>query len=117
MEWCVSQLSGSSTQWRVDQLLSCGRWPAFGIGLSTMVNLLDPGTVMLGGIYASLEPWLRPWLLEELGERAITQPWSPVRVLTARLGPDAGVRGAAGTAIRNVLADPAAVLPAAAAQR
>jgi hypothetical protein len=72
---------------------------------------------MLGGIYASLEPWLRPWLLEELGERAITQPWSPVRVLTARLGPDAGVRGAAGTAIRNVLADPAAVLPAGAAQR
>jgi predicted NBD/HSP70 family sugar kinase len=99
----------------VEAMQQAGR--ALGIGLSTMVNLLDPGTVMLGGIYASLEPWLRPWLLEELGERAITQPWSPVRVLTARLGPDAGVRGAAGTAIRNVLADPAAVLPAGVAQR
>jgi predicted NBD/HSP70 family sugar kinase len=98
----------------VKALQQAGR--ALGIGLSTMVNLLDPGAVMLGGIYASLEPWLRPWLLEELGERAITQPWSPVRVLAARLGPDAGVRGAAGRAIRNVLADPAAVLPGGAAQ-
>jgi predicted NBD/HSP70 family sugar kinase len=87
---------------------------ALGTGLSAVVNVVDPSTVVLGGLYAALEPWLRKPLLEELRERAIAQPWSPVRVLASRLGPDAGVRGAAGAVVRRVLADPAAVLRAAA---
>jgi hypothetical protein len=37
-----------------------------------------------------------------------------VRVLASRLGPDAAVRGAAGAVVREVLADPSAVLAAAA---
>ena len=87
---------------------------ALGLGVSAMVNVVDPGTVVLGGLYASLAPWLRGPLLEELDERAVTHSWSPVGVLASRLGPDAAVRGAAGAVVRGVLADPAAVLPAAA---
>jgi predicted NBD/HSP70 family sugar kinase len=87
---------------------------ALGLGVSAMVNVVDPGTVVLGGLYASLAPWLREPLLEELRERAITHSWSPVRVLASRLGPDAAVRGAAGAVVREVLADPSAVLAAAA---
>src|SRR4029453_1698163 len=73
---------------------SAGR--ALGIGLSATVNIVDPSTVVLGGLYAALEPWLSKPLLEELGERAIALGWSPVRLLASRLGPDAAVRGAAG---------------------
>jgi predicted NBD/HSP70 family sugar kinase len=82
---------------------------ALGIGVSAMANLVDPSTVLLGGLYAALEPWLRTPLLAELRERVISQPWSPVRVLAGRLGPDAAVRGAAGAVVREVLSNPVAV--------
>ena len=89
---------------------SAGR--ALGIGLSATVNVVDPSTVVLGGLYAALEPWLRGPLLEELSERAITHRWSPVRLLASRLGPDAAVRGAAGVVVKRVLSEPAAVFRA-----
>jgi predicted NBD/HSP70 family sugar kinase len=86
---------------------SAGR--ALGIGLSATVNIVDPSAVVLGGLYAALEPWLRRPLLEELRERAITHRWSPAQVLASRLGPDAAVRGAAGAVVKRVLSEPAAV--------
>jgi predicted NBD/HSP70 family sugar kinase len=90
---------------------SAGR--ALGIGVAAMVNVVDPSTVLLGGLYASLEPWLRKPLQEELRERVISQSWAPVRVLASSLGPDAAVRGAAGAVIREVLSNPTAVRAAA----
>jgi predicted NBD/HSP70 family sugar kinase len=90
---------------------SAGR--ALGIGVAAMVNVVDPSTVLLGGLYASLEPWLRKPLQEELRERVISQSWAPVRVLAGTLGPDAAVRGAAGAVIREVLSNPTAVRAAA----
>jgi predicted NBD/HSP70 family sugar kinase len=84
---------------------SAGR--ALGIGLSATVNVVDPSTVVLGGLYAALEPWLSKPLQEELRERAIALGWSPVRLLASRLGPDAAVRGAAGAVVKRVLSEPA----------
>jgi predicted NBD/HSP70 family sugar kinase len=86
---------------------SAGR--ALGIGLSATVNIVDPSTVVLGGLYAALEPWLSKPLLEELRERAIALGWSPVRLLASRLGPDAAVRGAAGAVVKRVLSEPEGV--------
>ena len=85
---------------------SAGR--ALGMGLAATANIVDPGTVILGGLYAALEPWLCKPLLEELRERAITYRWSPVQLLASRLGPDAAVRGAAGAVVKRVLSEPAA---------
>jgi predicted NBD/HSP70 family sugar kinase len=86
---------------------------ALGLGVAATVNVVDPGTVVLGGLYAWLEPWLRAPLLEELRERVISQSWTPVRVLASRLGPDAAVRGAAGAVVRQVLSNPTAARVAA----
>jgi predicted NBD/HSP70 family sugar kinase len=85
---------------------------ALGAGIAAAVNVVDPSTVVLGGLYAWLEPWLREPLADELGARVIAQRWAPVRVLASHLGPDAAVRGAAGLVVRRVLADPAALLRA-----
>jgi predicted NBD/HSP70 family sugar kinase len=90
---------------------SAGR--ALGIGVAATVNVVDPSAVVLGGLYASLEPWLRKPLQAELRERVISQSWAPVRVLASSLGPDAAVRGAAGAVVRDVLSNPTAVLRAA----
>jgi predicted NBD/HSP70 family sugar kinase len=81
-----------------------------GVAVAALVNLVDPSTVVLGGLYTLLAPWLREPFSEELAERVVAQRWSPVRVLASRLGPDAAVRGAAGTVVKEILAHPAAVL-------
>ncbi|WP_433271899.1 ROK family protein [Actinosynnema sp. CS-041913] len=77
-----------------------------GVALAGAVNLLDLPTVVLGGTYARLEPWLRGPLLAELEHRVVGSAWSPVRVVASPLASDAAMRGAAGTAIRAILADP-----------
>jgi predicted NBD/HSP70 family sugar kinase len=86
---------------------------ALGIGVAAGVNLVDVPTVVLGGLYTLLEPWLRAPFSEELRARVIGRRGSGPRVLASRLGPDAAVRGAAGAVVREILANPAAVLGAA----
>ncbi|TCO44254.1 putative NBD/HSP70 family sugar kinase [Actinocrispum wychmicini] len=80
------------------------RW--LGTALSNVVNLLDVPTIVLGGTYAVLEPWLREVLQEELDLRVISADWSQVRILRSTLGTEAAVRGAASSAVRAIVADP-----------
>src|SRR5690606_41712234 len=51
---------------------------ALGVTIAGVVNLLDVDTVVLGGVYAPLAPWLRPPLEAETAGRVITQPQTPV---------------------------------------
>jgi predicted NBD/HSP70 family sugar kinase len=92
----------------IEAIEAAGR--ALGIAVAAAVNLLAPSTVVLGGLYTLLDPWLHAPLEAELRERVIRYRWSPVRVLPSRLGPAAAVRGAAGAVVREVLSNPAAVL-------
>ncbi|MCD0451071.1 ROK family transcriptional regulator [Actinocorallia sp. API 0066] len=90
----------------LDACARAGR--ALGIALSSAVNLLDPGTIVLGGCYTPLFRWLSPPLCEVLAERLATlRPDLPVLVPSAT-GPDAAVLGAAGQVLQRVIADPAA---------
>jgi predicted NBD/HSP70 family sugar kinase len=84
-----------------------GAGRALGIAAATVVNLLDIDTVVLGGSYAALEPWLRGPVRRELGQRVLTAHWSPLTVRASALGTDATVVGAAGSVVRDILADPA----------
>jgi predicted NBD/HSP70 family sugar kinase len=79
---------------------------ALGIALTGAVNLLDPGSVVLGGALAGLAPWLLPSLEAEL-DRRTAGPACPVSV--SRLGPEGPLLGAAHSVVRAVLDDPAAV--------
>ena len=83
---------------------------ALGMAVATVVNLLDVKTIVLGGSYASLLPWLRDGIAAEAGRRVLTAAWSPVVLRAAALGPDAAMRGAAGSIIRALLDNPAAWL-------
>ncbi|OQO93818.1 sugar kinase [Saccharomonospora piscinae] len=83
---------------------SAGR--LLGTALSSAVNLLDVPTVVLGGTYARLHPWLADPLTDELGTRVLSARWHPVEVRASVLGADAAVRGAATTALRTILTDP-----------
>lgn len=85
-------------------LAEAGR--ALGVAVACVVNLLDLDTVVLGGGYALLTPWLRPPLLAEVSRLVLTAGWSPVTVRPSALGPEAAVVGAAGSVVRRIVADP-----------
>jgi len=83
---------------------STARW--LGIGLSTVINVLDVPTVVLGGSYARIAPWLGEPLRAELDRRVVSAAWTPVRVVPSALGTEAAVSGAAGAVVRAIIADP-----------
>jgi predicted NBD/HSP70 family sugar kinase len=83
---------------------------ALGVAVAGVVNLLDVDTVVLGGSYALLAPWLAGPVEQEIAARVLTAGWSPVAVRASRLGTEATVVGAAGSVVRAVRNDPAAWL-------
>ncbi|MFF5181494.1 ROK family protein [Micromonospora sp. NPDC000316] len=80
---------------------------ALGVAVASVVNLLDLDTVVLGGGYAPLAPWLCPPVLAEIAGRVLTAAWSPVTVRPSILGPEAAVVGAAGSVVRHIVGRPA----------
>ena len=87
---------------------------ALGLALAGVVNLLDVDTVVLGGSYAPLVPWLRDGIAAELRRHVLTAELAPITLRAAALGADAAMRGAADSVLRGVLDNPAAWLSSAA---
>ena len=81
---------------------SAGR--ALGVGLASVLNVLDVPVVVLGGIYAPLLGAIRPALRAELRVRAL-QPEAP-RVVGSAHGTAAAARGAAAVVLDEVQRDP-----------
>jgi predicted NBD/HSP70 family sugar kinase len=79
---------------------------AIGSALADVVNVLDADTIVLGGLYATLAPWLAEPLEDNLAEQVVASTWRPVEVRASKLGPDAAVRGAAAWIVQRVLAAP-----------
>jgi predicted NBD/HSP70 family sugar kinase len=101
-------LAESGNRRALDAVADAGT--ALGTGIAAVINLLDIGTVVLGGVYAALAPWLAGPVDDVVRRRVLGAPWSPVRVAASRLGGEAAVRGAATTVVRDVITDPAAHL-------
>jgi predicted NBD/HSP70 family sugar kinase len=83
---------------------------ALGVALAGVLNLLDVDTVVLGGGYARLAPWLAPAVTREVRARVLAVGAREVSVVPGRLAADAAVLGAADSVVRAVIADPAAHL-------
>ena len=94
----------------VRAVAEAGHW--LGIALAGVVNVLDVPTIVLGGRYATLQPWLAEPVTAELGTRVLGAAWHPVRVLASTVGPYAAVRGAATAVVRAIRTDPTAFVPA-----
>jgi len=70
-----------------------------GVGIATLVNLLNPEVVVLcGGVIAAGEPLFEP-IRETVKKRAFDVPASRAQIVPSELGDDAGVIGAAGVAL------------------
>lgn len=81
---------------------------ALGIAVSTVVDVLDPDVVVLGGSFAGLGAWLVEPIRRELAARTLGRG-SVCRVEVSTLGAEAPLRGAAHLAVERLFADPALV--------
>jgi predicted NBD/HSP70 family sugar kinase len=82
---------------------------SLGVGVAALVNLFDVDTVVLGGVFAPLFPWIDEPLRAVVRRRVLSAPWAPLNLTASRLGRDAAVIGAARAPQRDLLADPLAL--------
>ncbi len=75
---------------------------ALGVALANFVNLVDVETVVLGGIYAPLAPWLTDAVVGQLRSRVLASAWEDARVGVASGGAHAAMTGAALVVLRAV---------------
>ncbi|HEX3005872.1 MAG TPA: ROK family transcriptional regulator [Angustibacter sp.] len=95
-------------------LRDVGRY--LGMGLGSVVNVLNPEVIVLGGIFRALYPAVRQDTLEALTAVALEAPREQVKVVVPQLAGDAVLVGAAERAFEALLADPAGVLAVACRQ-
>ena len=88
----------------IQALSDAGR--ILGATIAAAVNVVAPNTIVLGGMFAQLYPWLSGPLKDELEKRSYLARHSEVAVVRSDLGPLAAARGAATLALRAVCADP-----------
>lgn len=83
---------------------------ALGTALANAVNLIDVETVVLGGIYAPLAPFLTAGIEQILAARVLSAPWSGLQVRAAEVRDYAALSGAASAVLADVIDDPSAWL-------
>jgi glucokinase len=83
-----------------------------GIGLASLINIADPGLVVLGGVLDRHADLFFPALEEATRSHVYPPLQSKLRVITTSFGADVGVVGAASIALDEVVfgtaQDPAA---------
>jgi predicted NBD/HSP70 family sugar kinase len=82
---------------------------ALGLGVSIVVNLLNPAVVVLGGYFAALPEWLVEPVRHEVAARVLAPGTGGARVVGSKLGFAAASTGGALAALRRVLDDPTVV--------
>lgn len=95
----VFSLACKGNKRAVEVLGLAGR--ALGIALSSLVNVLNPDRIVIGGGVSKAWQFLRPQVLSEVEARAFEIPASHVTIVRAKLGDRAGVLGAARIAYLN----------------
>ena len=79
---------------------------ALGVGLASLLNVMDLPKVVLGGMYARLFEAITPSLTGQLNRRVLS-PRRPDRLSRSSLGIDAAVRGAGQAVLDRALRHPA----------
>jgi predicted NBD/HSP70 family sugar kinase len=81
-----------------------------GLGLASLINMVNPRLIVVGGMLGHVYAAIEPQVTEEMRRSALVAPMEQVRVVVPQLGDDASLVGAAELAWTDLLADPTAVL-------
>lgn len=71
------------------ELLSTVGW-YLGLGLSFIIDILNPQIIVVGGIYGRCEKFLEPTMRQALQEESLPRPLRDCRIVPAALGEDIG---------------------------
>lgn len=82
---------------------------ALGLGVSFLVNLLNPAVVVLGGYFAALPEWLVEPIRNQVVAHVLAPGAGGARVVGSSLGFTAATTGGALASLRRVLDDPTVV--------
>jgi predicted NBD/HSP70 family sugar kinase len=82
---------------------------ALGLGVSFLVNLLNPAVVVLGGYFAALPEWLVEPIRNQVVAHVLAPGAGGAKVVGSRLGFTAATTGGALASLRRVLEDPTVV--------
>ncbi len=74
-----------------------------GIGLSNLINLLNPELIVIGGGVSEAGEFIMKPVMEEIKKRAIKFSFDKVKIVYAQLGNKAGMLGAGLWGIENIL--------------
>ena len=100
----VVEAARSGDALALDVLNDVGR--NLGMGITSLVNALDPDLVVLGGMLSTASAYLLPRVEEELAERALSHDAGSTRVVIASHGFDACVMGGVATVYQTILTQP-----------
>lgn len=76
---------------------------ALGVGLASLLNLLDMQAIVLGGYFSHLDPWLLEPIEAQIKARVLSQRWCQCPILFSAMGREAAVRGAAAWSLDVIL--------------
>lgn len=85
-------------------LSQVGKW--LGIACASVVNLLNPSRISLGGYVPHLAPWLLPYVNETMSAHALTEEPSACQLTVSNYGALAPALGAAMLGVTSVLNSP-----------
>jgi predicted NBD/HSP70 family sugar kinase len=81
-----------------------------GRALSSVIDVVDPQAVVIGGSLSTLEPWLSESVRTEVETHAMPRARTPPEIVWSGLGSAAAVLGAAGLVVARALSDPGPLL-------
>jgi glucokinase len=84
----VAQAAEEGDPVAMDLLLTVGRY--LGLGLSLLVDILNPQVIVMGGIYGRCQRFLEPAMRRALGEESLPRPLRDCRIVPAALGEEIG---------------------------
>lgn len=100
----IMREAAAGSQRALDAFAHVGTW--LGIGLASLINVLNPQRVVLGGVFARAFSYLIDAARVEVDRRSLGPARAVTAITPAILGEDSSLIGAAEMAFTPVLADP-----------
>ena len=100
----IMREASAGSQRALDAFAEVGTW--LGIGLASLINVLNPQRVVLGGVFARAFSYLIDAARVEVDRRSLGPARAVTAITPATLGEDSSLVGAAEMAFTPVLADP-----------
>ncbi|MBE2222945.1 MAG: ROK family transcriptional regulator [Anaerolineae bacterium] len=100
----IVEAARRNDQVALDALQETGEW--LGIGIASLINIINPERVIFGGALISAFEFLLPTMAQTVNDR--TWPWihEGVNIVAAKHGEDASVMGSVAIVYRDVLNNP-----------